>query len=159
MLHLEHKYNVLNAIRAADARHLWLEPLTASQRRAIPEHERLPKPIAVTVLHSADDTQPDEPEYEERRKAGFPGWWTVTAFRPGKKDKHKYLHAEISGFDDEAGIADALLTCGVEDGTPVFIWRDADHGWSYAGEPELISLMLAQRSRLTRSLPEAVAAE
>jgi hypothetical protein len=128
------RHLAINAIRAADSRHLWLTPATAAERRAIPEGERLPKPIAVEVSHMYDDTQPDEPDYEE----DHPGYYTVTAFRPGKKDKHKNLRAHIKGFDDEAGIAAALVSCDVEDGTPVFIWTSQEYS---THDPELTGVM------------------
>jgi len=134
-------YLALNAVRAADMRHLWTYPRTASDRREIPEGERMPKPIAITIIYTSEDIQPDEEEYAEREKLGFPGWYCIQAFRPGKKDKHHELDADIKGFDDEAGISEALLRYGVEEGTPVLIWRDSD-----LSEETLAGVMLVRRS-------------
>lgn len=140
----EDRYLALNAIRAADMRHLWRTPVTAADRREIPEDERMPKPIAVYVEHQSEDIQPDEEEYAEREKLGFPGWYYVSAHRPGKKDRHNALQAEISDYDDEEGISKALLACGVEELTPVLIWG-AGHGWS-GHEASLIGIMLVRRA-------------
>jgi hypothetical protein len=136
----ENRYLALNAIRAADPRHLWTRPATASQRRELPAWLRMPKPIAVTIIYTSEDTQPDEPEYAEREKLGFPGWYCIQAFRPGNKDKHHALDDDIKGFDDEAGISEALLRYGVEEGTPVFIWHDSD-----LSEETLAGVMLVER--------------